>query len=841
MTVLWPWLFWYVLTSALGLVAFPLIYRLLPALPGRGYAFARAFGLLLWAYIFWLLGSLGVLRNDGGGLLFALVLMISATVWAWRKIDAAELLAWWREQRRLVIAVEVLFLLAFLALAWFRALDPNIVATEKPMELAFINAIMRSPTMPPHDPWLADYAISYYYFGYVMVAMLAKITLVSSGVAFNLGVALIFALTAIGTYGLVYDLLQAYRPQKGWLYAGLSLLSPVFIIVVSNVEGFLEWLHRRGLFWQQDATGEGVSPFWAWLDIKDLVNAPAILHPPGEQPRFWWWWRASRVVNDYSLQGGQQEVIDEFPFFSLYLGDLHPHVLTMPFVLLAIALALNLFLSPPPRPFRLVGINFHFDKRLFALGALVFGGLAFLNIWDFPLYVGLFAGAYLLQRTHHHGWGWERVGEFFLLGLALGAAGGLLYLPFYLGFSSQAGGILPNLINPTSGGQLWVMFGTLLLPLFFFLLYVNTAQRDRTPLIKGLLIACGLALALFAFSILMAFSIVQVVPSLSALNPAAASVGDWFLASFGVDSLGKAYSLGEILQAGILRRLASPGGLITLLVLLGMALAVVWPRREVETPATSNALVFAGLLILFGGLLVLMPEFVYLRDNFGTRMNTIFKFYFQTWLLWGVAAAFGSALILADLKRRKWAIGYFPVLLFILVVGFTYSVYGIETKLHGFRQQAEPALRLDGTLHQTYLTPDDHLAVAWLQQAPLGTLVEAVGGSYTGFARISTHSGQPALLGWPGHENQWRGGGSEMGSRFTDIERLYTVRNWEEAKVLLSTYDVRYLYVGPLEHITYDVNQVMFDRFLTPVYQNSSVTIYLVPPLTSPLTLVGQE
>ena len=59
--------------------------------------------------------------------------------------------------------------------------------TEKPMELAFINAIMRSPTFPPSDPWLSGYAISYYYFGYVLVALLAKLTALPGAVAFNLG------------------------------------------------------------------------------------------------------------------------------------------------------------------------------------------------------------------------------------------------------------------------------------------------------------------------------------------------------------------------------------------------------------------------------------------------------------------------------------------------------------------------------------------------------------------------------------------------------------------------------------------------------------------------------
>ena len=88
----------------------------------------------------------------------------------------------------------------------------------------------------------------------------------------------------------------------------------------------------------------GTQNFWTWLDIKDLNQAPA--QPLAWIPdRFWWWWRASRVVSDYDLTGAAREVIDEFPFFSFLHADLHPHVLAIPFILLTVAVALNLFLG----------------------------------------------------------------------------------------------------------------------------------------------------------------------------------------------------------------------------------------------------------------------------------------------------------------------------------------------------------------------------------------------------------------------------------------------------------------------------------------------------------------
>jgi len=114
------------------------------------------------------------------------------------------------------------------------------------MELMFINSILRSPGFPPHDGWLSGYAISYYYFGYVMTAMLAQLSGVTGSIAHNLMTALIFALAAIGSYGILYNLL-ARRNQEPKEAAGAALLAPLFMLVVSNLEGFLEVLHRRGI------------------------------------------------------------------------------------------------------------------------------------------------------------------------------------------------------------------------------------------------------------------------------------------------------------------------------------------------------------------------------------------------------------------------------------------------------------------------------------------------------------------------------------------------------------------------------------------------------------------
>jgi uncharacterized membrane protein len=116
-----------------------------------------------------------------------------------------------------------------------------------------------------------------------------------------------------------------------------------------------------------------------------------------------------------------------------------------------------------------------------------------------------------------------------------------------------------------------------------------------------------------------------------------------------------------------------------------------------------------------------------------------------------------------------------------------------------------------------------------LSEAPYGVVAEAVGGQYTSYARVSTISGQPAVLGWPGHEGQWRGGYEEVGSREGDIRSLYSAPNWDAALEIIQRYQIRYIYVGSLELSTYAVNLEKFDRQLQLGFEADGVRIYVVP------------
>src|SRR5690606_33046843 len=122
-----------------------------------GYTLARTVGLLIWGYAFWLFASFGMAQNDLGGILFALTILIALSVWSFVNYKS-EIINFIQTNRRLIITTEILFFIAFAFLAFLRSANSELYSTEKPMELMFINSIMRSETFPPQDAWLSGYA-----------------------------------------------------------------------------------------------------------------------------------------------------------------------------------------------------------------------------------------------------------------------------------------------------------------------------------------------------------------------------------------------------------------------------------------------------------------------------------------------------------------------------------------------------------------------------------------------------------------------------------------------------------------------------------------------------------
>ncbi len=388
---------WFVLAQVLGIAGLPIILRVCRRLPDRGYILAKPVGGMLVALVIWLLVWTKQVMNTVSTAYVALALVLAGATWLWWR-HHTEMWAWIKDHRRLILIEELVFAVAFAVWVLIRLGNPDLwhpfYGGEKPMEFAQLNAILRSPYFPPFDPWFSDGYINYYYYGQYMVATWIKLTGIDSGIAFNLALPLLYGFVCGGGFSLCYNLATKYRHRRGRetgeqtqrrirgpVMAGL--FGVVTFAVVGNFDGFVQVLQR-------------------FKPLVDLANSLKIYtaEPGGAEVSIKFdYFRSTRII------GGTN--ISEFPYFSFLYGDLHAHLINLPYTLVALSLALNL-ISADWSGYDETGRNVLRRaalrlSRLFdgtfmmpVLLAILIGFLAATNIWDLPTYFGLLTVAFFL-------------------------------------------------------------------------------------------------------------------------------------------------------------------------------------------------------------------------------------------------------------------------------------------------------------------------------------------------------------------------------------------------------------------------------------------------------------
>ncbi|MEE8391406.1 MAG: DUF2298 domain-containing protein, partial [Anaerolineae bacterium] len=369
---------WWVVVAVLGWMAFPLLFVALPRLSDRGYGLARVLGLLLIAYSTWLVASLRILPNTRGTILWMVLLwaLIGGGVGWSRRDDLGRFL---RRRRRLILLTESLFALLYLAWIGVRLLHPDLwhpsLGGEKPMDFAYLNAVIKSSWFPPYNPWFSGSAINYYYFGFVIVGTLIKLMGTVPAIAYNLVVPLLFALTGVGAFSVAYNLfgggwdLVRGKRWRGALLAGVLAL--VFTVVLGNL-GVVRLIHISLVKLGGEAFPSTVPVFaetasmfkGLWQVIAHGAKLPVRTES--------WYWYPTRIIP--SETGNP---IAEFPAFTFLYGDLHAHMIAFSLTLLALALAVYWVRDPRPRWSSIL------------IGGLVIGALGPTNTWDYPTYLAL--------------------------------------------------------------------------------------------------------------------------------------------------------------------------------------------------------------------------------------------------------------------------------------------------------------------------------------------------------------------------------------------------------------------------------------------------------------------
>ena len=790
---------WFLTIQLLGVAALPWVFQVFRFLPDRGVTLAKPAALLVLSYLVWVFGLVRLLPNTQLTIWIIFLCIAVASMWLagkrWEELREFLFQRW-----SVLLIAELVFLLMFLAWALVVSGSPGITHTEKPMDFMLMNAAHQARYFPAEDAWLSGHSISYYYFGHIIVATLSKMSGVVTSVGYNLGLATLPALAGAVAFGLLYNLVRLAGGGIRWAL-GLGAAAPAVILLAGNLAGALEFVRIRG--W-------GGPGFWDWVTVEGMAAKAAEAGVfPGE---FWWWFRSTRIINTSSDGTTLDYTITEFPAFSFLLGDLHAHVLAIPFLLLAIASALNTYCSGD----RLELAWLRRNPAQAVSVALAGGALAFINFWDFATFMALFAAALTLKGFRDYPDSLLRASNaaaavflpLFLLSIAL-------FGPVYFTFSGQTDGVLPLREVATSPFHLFIVLGMFILPSLALLAHklrgISRPDATDTPLAVLALVIATIPLGLW--------------------------MATAFLFSLVADGAGTALDdLGRRLT------LALPGAIV---VGVAVYLAAVRARRSDEVASS-----FVLLLMALGFFLVMVADLFHIVDAFSgpwRRMNTVFKVYYQAWLLLGITGTFAvytlwSGRAPMEASRRwisvaglagKW--GGAAVLALLLVGSFYYTL-GATLERGGAHGAPYEGRTLDGLAYLAVEDPAEYAAIAWLRdEAPPGRIVEAVGDDYSRFSNVSASTGLPTVLGWVGHELQWRGSSEPFAGRAEDVESIYTTEDPTEARRLLESYGVRYVYVGRREREKYGVSSLsLYKDFLRSVFHMDDVVIYEFSTIADP-------
>ncbi|MEZ4638448.1 MAG: DUF2298 domain-containing protein [Caldilineaceae bacterium] len=414
-----------------------------------------------------------------------------------------------------------------------------------------------------------------------------------------------------------------------------------------------------------------------------------------------------------------------------------------------------------------------------------------LNTWDFPPYWVLLTAAALFVLTPQRGQAralWAR-----RCWLCSSSRDGGDLLPLLPHRAEPGRRHRPNFFNPTRLPQFLLFWGQFLLAVgaLMMLAWAELSPRPR-EIVVSLVLVLGLPLIFLAGTFALAQGSDAGMSALQRMQlpPAFATYTDAVLA----------------------RWTARPWAFLAAGTLAALLLAILWRRWQEPVRAADVRTTFALSMAAIGLLLAFGPEFVFLRDNFGTRMNTVFKFYYQGWLLLAVA---GSYAIVTALQARRQVISAVlgGAALLLILAGLIYPVAGAYAKIRGF---GSPTPTLNGI---AYVGADEQAAIEWirLNTDPEDIVLQGKGRSYwASDNRINSATGRATLLGWDGHESQWRGEayGEMAAGRPEAIETIYRSGAPLAIRQTLDTWGIDYVVVGPVERELYNLSPLDDARLL---------------------------
>ena len=793
-----PVLAWLLVVELIYLLALPLAFFIFRPLPDRGILLARILGLLAVCYVAWLIVSLGWMDFSRGAVYAGMGVVAAASgvaLWFVRR----EMQEFVRARGRLLLFGEALFLAAFLAFVAVRYFNPDLWhpyrGGEKPMELAYLNAVFRSTTLPPFDPWFAGGYLNYYYWGYFVVASITRVAAILPTTAFNLAVPLFFALTLTGAFSLGYNLAAGVRqagvrrrnanaePSRNRIMPPVvcGLAAALFAAVIGNLDGIVQIIQGA---WGKTVDGVAWAGFDFWRSSR-MIPPLDSFEPPALA-----FWLPDYIPGD----AGSSWHITEFPYFTFLFADLHAHMMVIPFTLLALGLGLCLVAG-------LRGGGWGWLAAVTLALAVTLGALWAINSWDYPSYLLLSLGLIAVAALFTRGSPRRKLTLFAVLGGGILVVSLLSFWPFHQYYETFNNGL--------------------------------DASRWRTPVDRFLAIH-----ALFLF-VIGTYLVVRTRRDLLMLFQ---SVSRGKEASLEVRWLRLA--IAPVIVAAIVVAVLGYWNVLLLLALVVLVAVAGW--RVLQSPEPSRpyeAVILA--MVAMAVLIAIGVDFVTVEGDIG-RMNTLFKYYLEVWVFLAIAAAYmlwrlGSSWL--PRLRPGLAAGWLFILALLVGCSLIYTGLGTRDRLDDRFADLPPTL--DGTAYMTVaehwerdeLFPLvwDYQAIRWLQDNVEGSpvVLEAHMDQYRWGGRIANYTGLPTVIGWPWHQTQQRFGyRQQIHERAAHVRLAYETTQAGTALDLLERYGVFYVVVGELERLNYDAKGLeKFERMaesgrLVKVYESESIAIF---------------
>lgn len=846
---------WYLFFLLLGWMFYPLVRLALGGLADRGYPLARLVGLVVLAWVVWIAGSSGAIVTPKLiWLALAGLLALNLALFAIQRRDIIQEI---KQQPRYYLLIEALFLAFFIVDLLIRFGNPDLwhpyKGGEKPMDFSYLNAVLKSTSFPPYDPWFAGGTLNYYYYGFVLIGMPIKALGIVPSVAYNLALPMLFAMVASGAFSAGWNLVSHKKttpeiltegtilPEKGGtdeegggnsrkselvverapLLGGLAAAFAVLILgnlgTINMIwEGFQLLVVPREVMEKADIFSR---MGWMFQGLAQYFGGSPLPYNIGE-----WYWNPSRAIPG--------EPITEFPFFTFLYADPHAHLYALPVTLLALTWALGI-----------VGGRWNWGEgkgkcwawlqfgASLGVGALAIGALLPTNTWDMPVYLVLGCAAVLYTALRY----------------ATPPVGILRWLDSVRSFWAEMGETQLYQISPRARWltSLFKFFAValpavLLLVMLAFLLYqpflrwygqgytaVELWQGDHTPNW-----AYRLHWGVFLF-LLTSWFVYETV--------------DW-MAKTPVSALNKLrpytgfFAIGLMSLAAVLAFLVLQKVAIAWIPVLWGVWAVILILRQGQSDMKRAALFFTGSALF----LTLAVEVIVLKGDVG-RMNTVFKFYLQAWILFAVSAAAALVWLLPAILRWKsrWSSAWQGVMIALVVSAVLFPIMAGNAKVQD-RMTQVASHTLDGMEYMSVSTysdqnkdmdlAEDYRAIRWMQENVKGSpvIVEANTPEYRWGSRYTIYTGLPGVVGWNWHQRQQRAltPSEWVTDRVDDIGVFYSTLNEDFVLSFIRRYQVRYIIVGQLERAYYRLGLEKFEnwngKYWHQVYRDGDTAIYEV-------------